>query len=238
MTQWNPEQFDFEEADFSGRARLFPLPDFVLFPHVMHPLHIFEPRYRDMVREALATDRLIATARLNPGWESEYESRPAVAPVACLSRIVTEHRLDDGRFNVLLLGVRRIEIVQELQTPSTFRVADVKILHDRVSKSDRERRRRLRKELLTSFDGALPLGQGAKSAISTLLQKHVPLGILVDLIAFTADLNAQFKQSLLAETNVVARAEALLERLSQSTRPPARPWPQALGEFPPSFSAN
>jgi Lon protease-like protein len=238
MTDWHPEQFDFNEADFCGKARLFPLPDFVLFPHVMHPLHIFEPRYRDMVRDALATDRLIATARLAPGWETEYENRPAVAPIACLGKIVSEHRLDDGRFNILLLGLRRIELARELETPSPFRVAQVNVLHDRVSKTDRERRRCLRKELLTSFQGALPLGEGAKSTISSLLQKHVPLGILVDLIAFTADLNAEFKQALLAETNVVARAEALLEGLSRSRRASPRAWPQALGEFPPSFSAN
>lgn len=237
MTDWNPEQFDFDEAEFSGTARLFPLPDFVLFPHVMHPLHIFEPRYREMVREALATDRLIATARLQPGWETEYDARPAVAPVACLGRIVTEHRLDDGRFNILLLGMRRVEIVREISSPSAFRTADVKILHDRVSKSDRDRRRSLRRELLRSFQGALPLGPEAKSTVSTLLQKHVPLGVLVDLIAFTVDLSSEFKQALLAETSVVARAEALLQVIAESKKP-ARAWPKALGEFPPAFSAN
>lgn len=237
MTDWDPEQFEFDEAAFEGRARLFPLPDLVLFPHVMQPLHIFEPRYREMVRDALASDRLIATARLQPGWEIEYDQRPPIAPVACLGKIVTEHRLDDGRFNILLLGVRRVQIVRELETTGTFRVAEVEILHDRVSKAEREKRRALRERLLSTVEGSLPLGKGATNTISALLEEHVPLGVLVDLIAFTADLKPHFKQELLAETNVVARAEAVLQRLSQS-RGRQRSWPNPLGQFPPPFSAN
>ena len=71
---------------FAGTARLFPLPNLVLFPHVMQPLHIFEPRYREMTADALATDRLIALALLQPGWEADYDGKPAVYPVACLGR--------------------------------------------------------------------------------------------------------------------------------------------------------
>jgi Lon protease-like protein len=236
MADWDPEQFEFQEADFGGQARLFPLPDLVLFPHVMQPLHIFEPRYREMVRDALAGDRLIATVRLEPGWEVEYEGRPSIAQVACLGKIVSEHRLEDGRFNVLLLGLRRIEILDEVAGDFAFRRAQVKILHDRVSTSDRQRRKSLRQQLLSTFRAALPLPAGGKETVSTLLQHHVPLGVLVDLIAFTAEMDADFKQSLLAETNVVRRAEALLERLSREK--PRRAWPKGMGEFPPRFSAN
>jgi Lon protease-like protein len=236
MTDWSPENIEFDDESFKGQARLFPLPDLVLFPHVMQPLHIFEPRYREMVREALATDRLIAIARLELGWEADYEGRPPIASVACLGKIVTEHRLDDGRFNILLLGLRRIEIIRELPTAESFRVADVRILHDHVPSQQREARRRLREDLLETFRGALPVGKGAKDTIAMLLKKHVPLGVLADLIAFTVELDPAFKQSLLAETDVIGRAEALLARLRQGDRKPT--WPKALGGFPPSFSAN
>jgi ATP-dependent Lon protease len=237
MTDWSPEQFEFDDASFDGRARLFPLPDLVLFPHVMQPLHIFEPRYREMVREALATDRLIAIARLEPGWEADYEGRPPIASVACLGKIVSEHRLEDGRFNILLLGLRRVEIVREVATPASFRMADVRILHDHVPAQRREVRKRLRQELLDTFRSALPVGKGAKDTIAMLLKKHVPLGVLADLIAFTAELDMSFKQSLLAETDVIGRAEALLARLTQGGHERTT-WPKALGGFPPSFSAN
>jgi Lon protease-like protein len=70
-----------QPENFSGKARLFPLPNLVLFPHVLQPLHVFEPRYRQLLEEALADDRLIAMAVLAPGWESDYEGRPALRPV-------------------------------------------------------------------------------------------------------------------------------------------------------------
>lgn len=100
----------FSAEDFSGTVRLFPLPGTVLFPHVMQPLHIFEPRYCEMLRDALAGDRLIAIAGLEPGWEPHYEGRPPVYPIACLAKITSHQAQPDDRHNVLLLGVRRVRI--------------------------------------------------------------------------------------------------------------------------------
>src|SRR5262249_15697251 len=102
-------------SDFSGTARLFPLPNVVLFPQVMLALHIFEPRYRQMTEEALAGDRLIAMVLLKPGWDEEHEVRPPLHRIVCLGRIVADQRLDDGRFNILLRGVSRARIVEELE---------------------------------------------------------------------------------------------------------------------------
>ena len=92
---------------FDGVARLFPLPNVVLFPHVVQPLHIFEARYRQMTADALEDDRLIAMALLRQGWESDYESQPDIHSVVCLGRIVGEQRLADGRYNLWLRGLRR-----------------------------------------------------------------------------------------------------------------------------------
>ena len=117
MNPWDAPELQFDVNTFCGVARLFPLPNLVLYPHVMQPLHIFEDRYREMVEDALAGDQLIAMALLEPGWESEYDSRPPVAPLACLGKIVAHHRLDDGRYNLLLLGVERVRIVRYSNTP-------------------------------------------------------------------------------------------------------------------------
>src|SRR5215467_7574945 len=111
--------------NFGGTARLFPLPNLVLFPHVMQPLHIFEPRYRQMTADALAGDRLIALALLRPGWESDYDGKPAIYPVACLGRVVAEQRLDDGRYNILLRGLSRVRLVEELSQGKLYRTARV-----------------------------------------------------------------------------------------------------------------
>src|SRR5437868_12939738 len=88
-----------------GVIRLFPLPKLVLFPGAMQPLHIFEPRYRQMTADALAGDRLIAMVLPRPGWEKDYYGRPAIHTTACIGTITSDQRLDDGRFNILLRGV-------------------------------------------------------------------------------------------------------------------------------------
>ena len=103
----NPSSLD----DFGGTARLFPLPNLVLFPHVVQPLHIFEARYRQMMADALDDDRLLAMALLRPGWEEEYDKRPAIHPMVCLGRIAEEERLADGRYNLMLQGLSRARVV-------------------------------------------------------------------------------------------------------------------------------
>src|SRR4030095_9548216 len=92
---------------------LFPLPNVVLFPNVFLPLHIFEPRYREMVADALASDPLIGMVLLKPGWEQEYEGRPPVYPIGCSGVITHVDQLPDGRYNIVLRGGERFRIVEE-----------------------------------------------------------------------------------------------------------------------------
>src|SRR6478736_5807860 len=108
-------------ANFPGTARLFPLPNLVLFPHVVQPLHVFEPRYRQMTADALAGDRLIAPVLLKPGWEEEYDARPEVHPVACLGRVVADQLLPDGRYNLLLRGLSRAHLLGEVTDAKPYR---------------------------------------------------------------------------------------------------------------------
>src|SRR3954470_3741977 len=90
--------------DFKGTARLFPLPNLVLFPGMMQGLHIFEPRYRQMTADALADNRLLAPVLLQPGWEPHYEGHPAIHRIACLAKITAEQLLKDGRYNLHVRG--------------------------------------------------------------------------------------------------------------------------------------
>src|SRR3954471_16357024 len=103
----------FSLDDFDGIVRLFPLPNLVLFPHVAQPLHIFEPRYRQLMADALDGDRLIAMATLRPGWEEEYHKRPPIHDMVCLGKIRQEKRLPDGRYDLLLQGVCRARVLEE-----------------------------------------------------------------------------------------------------------------------------
>ncbi len=94
---------------------LFPLPNVVLFPDVLLPLHIFEERYRDMVRDAEAGEaKLIGMVLLRGEWQEEYHGRPNVFPTGCAGRIIRSEKLDDGRYNILLQGVREFEVRREV----------------------------------------------------------------------------------------------------------------------------
>ncbi|MEX2142748.1 MAG: LON peptidase substrate-binding domain-containing protein [Pirellulales bacterium] len=222
----------FGTEKFSGVARLFPLPNLVVFPHVMQPLHVFEPRYRALLEEALGDDGLIALAILAPGWEKNYEGRPSVRPNACLCKIATHHRTSDGNYNVLLLGVKRIEIVRELPPAKSFREAEVRLCHDDYPEDAAVARASQQRRLLDLFKQSLPKLAETTEGLDQVLGKHVPLGMLTDIVAYTLDLGLDRKEQLLAETNVDRRVEILFEYLSAA----------ATGEepltFPPPFSDN
>jgi uncharacterized protein len=95
------------------RIPVFPLPNVVLFPKTYLPLHIFEPRYRQMVADAADQGQCIGMALLKEGYEEEYYRNPPIYPVGCVGRLISVQRLEDGRSNILLHGVERFEIVQE-----------------------------------------------------------------------------------------------------------------------------
>src|SRR5512147_2882121 len=100
---------------------IFPLPNCVLLPGGLLPLHVFEPRYRELTRDCLADSRLLAVARLVPGHEAQYFGRPPIYPHAGLGRIICSDELDDGRFHILLRGVGRVRVESELDGEHTYR---------------------------------------------------------------------------------------------------------------------
>ena|SRR5438270_6620598 len=222
------ENLSFSPDEFSGKVRLFPLPNLVVFPHVMQPLHIFEPRYRAMLEEALAEDGLIGMVLLAPGWERDYDGRPPLRAVGCLCRVATYHKTDEGSYNVLVLGLRRIVIEQELPPDKTFRVAEVRLCEDDYSDETADGRPELQRRLLEAFKRVLPQIPEAAEQLDELLGNQVPLGMLTDIVAYTLDIDLEFKERLLAETSVDRRAELLLEHLSQMRK----------AVFPPEFSMN
>jgi Lon protease-like protein len=222
-------------GSFDGTARLFPLPNVVLFPHVMLPLHIFEPRYRQMTADALAGDRLICMALLRPGWGADYDGCPAIYPTACLGRILAEQRLGDGRFNLLLRGVARVRLRHELPLDRPYRRGRVEVLPEGGEPPEAvgvKMRRELGRHVRRWF-GLLGLGT---DQLQTLLKSGPVLGPLCDVLGFTLPLDVAFKQSLLEELDVVTRARRLIDHLAANSPPKAG---SAAGRpFPPPFSSN
>ncbi len=239
MNPWDATELDFDATTFSGVARLFPLPNLVLYPHVMQPLHVFEDRYREMLEDALATDQLIAMAVLQPGWEDDYESRPPVVEYACLGKVVAHHRLKDGRYNVLLMGVQRVRIIKELEPLRSFRKARVELIEDCYDFDSSAARKELHERLITAFRKHLPCACQLPEQLENMLTEQLPLGLLTDLAAYALPLDADVKQQLLAECRVRCRAEILLaevEKLAAAAVEAAAEPPQRA--FPPAFSEN
>jgi Lon protease-like protein len=234
MIEGMSEDLLFDGEKFCGRARVFPLPNLVMFPHVVQPLHIFEPRYRELMEDALAADKLIAMAVLAEGWEADYEGRPKLHPVACLGRIATHERLPDGRFNLLLLGLRRVRLVHELPPERLYREAESRLLDDDYPSADEPARADLHARLLTAFRRKVEKLVKGQAELEKLLNMDMLLGTLTDLVGYTLDFDVAFKARLLKEVNVDRRAEALLAQLEGPT--PVK----AAGrlKFPPDFSPN
>ncbi len=166
----------FQCEPFSGTARLFPLPNLVLFPHVLQPLHVFEPRYRELVEESLAGDRLIAMALLSPGWETDYDGRPPLYPSACLGRIATYHRFEDGRYNLLLAGLQRIRLVRELEPAKPFREAEAVACQDVYSVHRAGQRPALQRCLLDAFRRLAPEVDGVEDSLGVAIGQRLIVG--------------------------------------------------------------
>jgi len=226
------EPLAFSPDQFSGLARVFPSTGLVMFPHVMQALHIFEPRFRAMFEEAIEDDRLVAMGVLAAGWEGDYEGRPPLRSTACLCRIATHQRTKEGTYNVLLLGVRRIKLVRELQPKKLFRVVESELLDDIEPDAPVGAAAALQQELLAAFKQAMPRIPNAYEQLDQLLGSQITLGMLTDIVSYTVDLGIDVKMRLLAECDVFLRTRLLLDALA------ARPAAAPSRSFPPDFSIN
>jgi len=222
--------------EFTGVARLFPLPDLVMFPHVVQPLHIFEPRYCAMLQDAMAGDRLIGMAHLEPGWQADYEGQPPVAATICLGRVISQAKVEGDRYNILLAGLVRARILTELPCEEPFRRARVELLEDVYPEGGEARRLDLRNQLLDVFRRSLHESVVAHQQFEQLLSTQAPLGLLTDVVAFTLNLALRTKRRLLEELNVDARADLLLEQLRDVESGEASA--EGDASFPPPFSEN
>jgi Lon protease-like protein len=190
---------------------IFPLPSVVLFPHVFLPLHIFEPRYRQMVADALSGDRLIGMTLLRPGYESDYDGRPPIYGTGCTGLITHFERLDDGRFNLILRGLDKFAVLGEEDDGGgnrLYRRALVSLidesLHDRDRDLLRSERRRLEAALGPFFDRAVGEQQ---------LPSAMPDEDFVNALAQYLEFEPVEKQALLERHGTIARCRSMVELL-------------------------
>ena len=224
-----------ELQGFDGQAPLFPLPNVITFPHTWQPLHIFEPRYRQMVEDAIDGNRLIAMALLRPHWESTYDTKFAkIHPVVCLGHIAVEERLPDGRFNLALRGLCRARVEAEVGDARPYRMAELTLMPDVYPSTETIDRRHRQRELLAGAVEVLPELQ-SDPLLHQLLDAELPLGVLCDVLTHSLGLSIDDARLVLDELDVDQRSDLVLQYLRQRQRGQT---PTTKGGFPPAFSVN
>lgn len=203
-------------VDFSRPIRLFPLAKCILLPHATVPLHIFEPRYRAMTRDALDADGLIAMATFEgEDYLHDYEGAPPLRPDVCVGYIVHHERLVGGRYNILLQGVARAAIQEEAEPHDDgYRRAILRPTEPGVMEIDLEDQRRRLEQLLS--DGYLKQLACIRN-VGSWLTPDLPTPVVVDLAWQAASADSEQRYRVLSEPCVFKRFEKL-ERHLATTR--------------------
>lgn len=189
---------------------IFPLPSTVFYPNTLLPLHIFESRYRQMVKDALEGSRLIGMVLLKPGWEENYEGRPDVVSVGCVGEIDRAQRLADGKYNIVLKGLSRFRILREI-SGKPYRLAEVEFLQEINDEPLDPPQNTLAGGLISRYReyvGLLPAEHKNKQGPN--LENCRRLSEVVDQIACQFDFKAERKQAFLEEQDVRERADIVL----------------------------
>jgi Lon protease-like protein len=183
---------------------LFPLPNVVLFPGVFLPLHIFEPRYRLMLQEAIRTDRIIGMVLLKPGWEGDYEGRPPIYPVGCAGLVSRVDEVDGGRrYNIVLHGYEKFRVERE-EPGGPFRRAEVVSIPEVLDAAAKDQLHDERSKLEALL---LPTKAGTDATFPSSL----PDEDLVNALSQYLNLESVEKQALLERENALDRCRALIE---------------------------
>jgi Lon protease-like protein len=189
---------------------IFPLPNVVLFPNVFLPLHIFEPRYRQMVSDALTGERMIGMVLLQPGYEADYDGAPPVYEVGCAGLITHVERLADGRFNIVLRGLERFRIASE--DPPSSKVLYRRALVTPLSEVNPPDRNALLRDARQKLEALLaPLFSGTLAARG--LPQQMPDDELINALAQYLELEPIEKQALLERDGALQRCQSLVELL-------------------------
>lgn len=199
------------------RVPIFPLPEVVFFPETVLPLHVFEPRYRQMVADCLAADGWMAVVMLRAGWEKDYQGRPPVQTIAGVGEIIQAEMLADGRYNILLHGRSRIRILAE-EPPEgrLYRVARAERLEEEGPKADDRTFGARLQELRAAHARLLvALGQSHPDVVGRLTVAGATPGAAIDRIVSAVVPDAEVRQRLLEAVDVSDRLDLAVGALGE-----------------------
>ena len=186
---------------------LFPLPNVVLFPNVFLPLHIFEPRYRKMVADALAGDRIIGITLLRPGYETNYDGRPPIYQVGCAGVITHSQPLGDGRYDIVLRGMEKFRVLSE-DDSEPYRIGNVESISEAVPPDEAQPLRQQRQRLEAVLAAAIERVRSEPK-----FPPSVPDEDLVNALAQYLEFEPMEKLALLERQGPLARCRSMVELL-------------------------
>ncbi len=208
-------------VNFNRPMPIFPLREVVLFPHAAIPLHIFEERYREMVADALDASGQIAMAVFEGDrWTEDYHGRPPVRPAVCVGQILQHESLPDGRFNVILQGVCRARIEEEIpddETDTLYRVARLEPVGVHATGEGLDDTRERVRDLLDTAQIKQFVDLRGEPIAETIMgyidRPDVPTAAVLDLIGHLIVREPNVKYGLLAEPDIELRAEMVEHEL-------------------------
>jgi Lon protease-like protein len=199
------------DPDALAALPIFPLPNCVLLPNGLLPLHVFEPRYRELTRDCLAGHCFMGIARLRPGYETTYYGRPPVYERFGVGRIICSEELPDGRFALLLRGVARVELARELPTDRAYRLVEARMLPDgQVCDQAVDHHRRL----IALCDRLAEVIDQGGPQLRDLVRKFDNPGECADAIAAALVTDADARQELIEACDPKVRIQRTLGHVS------------------------
>jgi Lon protease-like protein len=199
------------EITLPGQISVMTLPNVAFFPQALMPLHIFEPRYRQMLKEALATHRLFAVAGLDPKRAEDASLFEPAHRIATVGIVRACQKAENGTSNLLLQGLARVaftEIVRE----HPYRIARIQALTSEPGAADPENLR-LRTDLAKLIVTKQRLGGAVPADFAKFLKTIEDPETFVDLAAFSLCENSALKQRLLETLDVHARLQLFSSQL-------------------------
>ena len=188
---------------------IFPLQDATLFPNGSYAFHIFEPRYRAMVADALKGDRIIGMVMLQPGHEAEYEGRPPIFPIGCAGVITGYEELPGGEYNIVLRGLAKFRVASE-ENSRPYRLASIATVPESLDADEAAALTKDRDRI-----AALLMALGVDPP-----PPEVPDAQVVDQLAQHLPIEALDRQRLLEREDPLARASLVLEVLARLVNAP------------------
>ncbi len=228
------------QVNFGRPMPVFALDQVTLLPQQVLPLHIFEPRYRQMVTDALDGSGQIAMAVFDGrDWKQQYHGRPPIRPAVCIGHIAQHEKLADGRYNIMLRGVCRARVIKELAPRDARLYREAMLEPIGLEQDETPTLKALRISIERDLDAG-PLARLADGAalLEYIRDDDIPTAALLELISFTLVKDREKRYRLLEEGDADARAEMVRREIAEIERVIRLAVPQTGGDYPRGYTPN